>query len=1253
MRDPKAEPQKQSKAEQGKEGKPVSRVHKAQRPSPDSIKETPRMPKRLAMVAASISAALLLILPAASASAASPWWQIVDGARPTHLWEPVDELEVQEVKTEMADLSYIGPYKVFAAKVEVGGSIVGCLSGGDLLGFPGSFFCELETGLPGAETAAEFEAMLEGPYGAGEVEVTGGPVGGAPFQVATQWDRPVKVTPIVFAGEIALGTASSQILSEGSGRLFLILTNLGNAPLDATSTPLTIVDELPEGVLAYDVEGVAGARGEAGTVDCALPSTSLVSCTFEDELPSYEAIEVEIPVILEGSPPQAGAPGKVTVSGGNAATKSLTQAIEVSEEPVPFGFERFEMRSEEEGGEATTQAGAHPFQVVNTVQVKSGRMSGGRGGAFPIVEQPALPRNVRVAFPAGLVGTATPAPPCEMAVFLAVENFTNECPKESAVGVASVSFIDRTAFGFVRVAVPIFNLPPQHGEPARLGFLVVGNPVLISASADPEDGQRITGEVRNVTQLVQFVSATISLWGTPGDPRHDSSRGWECVYAFPAEGSECTPPVNRDETPFLRMPTQCKSPLDYRAEIEPWNVAAGSVVDEATFPGEPLLGCNRVPFDPKISSTATSKLAENPSGLDFELRLPGSGFDNPAEGSVSEAQPKRVEVVLPEGMTLNPAQAEGLAVCTPAQFAQEKSNSKPGEGCPEASKIGNVEAGTPLIDRKLEGSLYVAAPYDNPFNSLIATYITVRSPERGVLVKQPLEVRPDPETGQLVAIADNAPPAPYDYFRFHFREGGRAPLITPPACGNYETTARFVPWSAQDPDNPKPSEIVERKASFTVQRGVDGGACPPGGVPPFNPSFEAGSLNNDAKSYSPFYMRLTRRDGEQNMTKFSSVLPPGVLGKLAGVGKCSDSAIEAAKSKAGKEELASPSCPASSQIGRISAGAGVGSVLTYVGGKVYLAGPYKGAPLSVVVITPAVAGPFDVGTVVVREGLTLNPETAEVEVDGASSDPIPHILAGIPLKVRDLRVYVDRDQFIINPTSCDPSKAKATLFGSYLDLFSAADDVPAQMESRFQAANCANLGFRPKLKLNLKGGTKRGDFPGLRATLKARGADANIAAAQVTLPRSAFLEQGHIGTICTRVQFRAENCPKASVYGHAKAITPLLDEPIEGPVYMRSSDNKLPDLVIALKGIVDVNVVSRIDSFKGGLRSTFDSVPDAPISSFVLRMKGGKKGLIVNSRNLCAGKNRAKVTFTGQNGKVANLRPEMKPRCGKARKGKR
>jgi hypothetical protein len=379
-----------------------------------------------------------------------------------------------------------------------------------------------------------------------------------------------------------------------------------------------------------------------------------------------------------------------------------------------------------------------------------------------------------------------------------------------------------------------------------------------------------------------------------------------------------------------------------------------------------------------------------------------------------------------------------------------------------------------------------------------------------------------------------------------------------------------------------------------------------------------------------------------------------VLGSLAGVQKCSQAAVAVAKAKTGKQEQADPSCPAGSKIGSTLAGAGVGSVLTYVGGELYLGGPYKGAPLSVISITPAVAGPFDVGTVVVQLGLDLNPKTAEVEVDGDASDPIPHILEGIPLKVRDLRVYVDRPNFTLNPTSCEESSVKARIFGGYLDVFSPADDVPVDLATRYQAANCANLGFAPKLGLKLKGGTKRGAFPGLKAHYRPVAGHANIKDLVVRLPRSAFLEQGHIRTICTRVQFAADNCPKGAQYGYIRAWTPLLDEPLQGPVYLRSSNHKLPDLVFDLRGLVDVEVQTRIDSVSGGIRARVENAPDAPISRVILNMQGGKKGLIVNSRNLCTrNKARANVKGIGQNGKQFTRRPVLRAQCGNKRKAKR
>jgi hypothetical protein len=516
------------------------------------------------------------------------------------------------------------------------------------------------------------------------------------------------------------------------------------------------------------------------------------------------------------------------------------------------------------------------------------------------------------------------------------------------------------------------------------------------------------------------------------------------------------------------------------------------------------------------------------------------------------------------------------------------------------------------------------------------------------MVKLPGKVEPDPKTGQLITTFGDAPyeipQVPFSHFRFHFREGGRSPLITPPRCGTYTTTTVFTPWA--NPDRP-----LSTTADFKINKGVGGAPCP-SAIPPFKPGFTAGSINNSAGRYSPFYMRLTRQDGEQDLTRFDAVLPKGVIGKIAGVAKCADAAINVAKAKTGRQELAAPSCPPSSQLGRTVAGAGVGSQLTYVPGQLYLAGPLAGAPLSIVAITPAVAGPFDAGTVVVREALNVDSNTAEVIVDGAKSDPIPHILKGIPLKLRDLRVYADRPDFTLNPTSCAPKATKATLFGGFLNVFSVADDVPVALSSRYQAADCANLKFKPKVSLTLKGGTKRGDYPALRSVVDyPKGAGyANIAKAVATFPHSAFLAQEHIRTVCTRVQFAAKSCPRGSIYGHVKATTPLLEETVEGPIYLRSSSNPLPDLVFALRGIVDVNLVARIDSVEGRIRASFDSVPDVPVSKAIITMQGGKKGLIVNSRDLCAHKAKAKVNLTAQSGKTYNTTPVVVAKgCEKGR----
>ncbi len=956
--------------------------------------------------------------------------------------------------------------------------------------------------------------------------------------------------------------------------------------------------------------------------------------------------------------------GKLSLKSALATSLALlATAFAAAPASAEFGMESFDVTFENEDDSPALQAGSHPFQMTALFDINA--IETAFGGK--LLDEAV--KDLFITQPDGFIGKPKATPRCSNVDFLTFnpENANlPSCPNSAAIGVIGTKLANEFVPGVYAYA-PVYNLEPPPGVPAAFGFWAFGQlPVQIAVGVEDTYPYNIVAETRNPSQGLEFIGAGLTLWGTPADPAHDSLRGG-CVSLFnfanffeyePASSGECS--VNVPEEPFITLPRACRGPLATLWEMDsiqsPGAWISGSVLthDDAEPPNpQGFTGCGKLDYTPQIESKPTSDSAESGTGFDFNLDFEDVGLTNP--DGLAGSDTKKAEVVLPEGVTINPSVAEGLGVCTPADFDRETLNSPPGAGCPNSSKVGTLDVEVPIVDEALKGSIFLAQQDDpntttsgaeNPFDSLIALYFVIRNTNLGAISKLPVKVEPDPNTGRIVVTLDDSPQFPIAHFNAHLREGQRAALVTPATCGTYTTEARLYPWS--DPNNPRTVF-----ADFQVTKGVGGGPCPPGGVPSFKPHFEAGSLNNNAGSFSPFNMRLTRNDGEQNMTKFSSVLPPGVLGSLKGVDKCPDAAVDVAKSKSGREEIASPSCPANSLIGHTLAGAGVGGALTYVGGQVYLAGPYKGAPLSVISITPAVAGPFDADTVVVRLGLDLNPKTAEVEVDGAASDPIPHILKGIVLKVRDLRVYVDRPNFTLNPTSCDESSAKATLFGSFLNVLDPADDVPVDLATRFQAANCLNLGFKPDLKLNLKGGTKRGGHPGLTALYTPRPGDANVEGLVVRLPRSAFLDQAHIRTICTRVQFAADQCPKAAQYGYIRAWTPLLDEPLQGPVWLRSSNHKLPDLVFDLHGLVDIEVSVRIDSAKGGIRASLEDSPDAPISKVVLKMQGGKKGLIINSRNLCARKSRANVQSAGHNGKQSTANPVMKPQCSGKRKGGR
>jgi hypothetical protein len=900
---------------------------------------------------------------------------------------------------------------------------------------------------------------------------------------------------------------------------------------------------------------------------------------------------------------------------------------------------------------STSQAGAHP-DFTTTLKLKKD----------PEGKLPSTTRDLFFELPPGLLPNLSAVPKCSAAQFITTDindpsNKTG-CPQASQVGITEVE-IQSGNLVLSPIFEPVYNLEPRYGEPARLGFIANFIPVLVDAELRSDSDYGGTAKVEGASALVSVTAATTTIWGTPADESHDAQR----ITAYEAinnGGIPKTPngkrPAGLVPAPFMLNPTRCGQQQGVNFTAIPY--ALPELVSEAFAPLPSNTGCGLLDFNPDLSIVPTTSQAETGSGLDAELNFPTDGLEHP--NLLGEDEQKRVEVTLPEGVTVNPSEAAGgLGVCSEEDFEKETAASLPNEGCPETAKIGTVSAKSPLVNETAEGGLFLAKPYQNPSKTLLAIYLVLKIPDRGVIVKLSGKVSSDPKTGQLTTVFGEAgheiPQLPVSNFHLHFREGARAPLVTPDSCGHYESTAVFTSWGGQ---------TVTTHPSFDITKGVNGGPCPTGGLPPFKPGLIAGSINNAAGRFSPFNVRLSRQDGEQEITHFSIKLPPGLVGKLAGIPYCPESGIQQAKERTGphggEEELNDPSCPAASETGHTLAGAGVGSVLAYAPGKVYLAGPYHGSKLSIVAITAAKVGPFDLGTVVVREALQIDPETAEVFIDATGSDPIPHIIQGIPVHLRDIRAYVDKPEFVLNPTDCTRTSTASTVLGSGLDFVSEADDNPITVTSPFQAADCAALPFKPQLTMRLKGGTHRGSHPAFSAHLQMNGiGESGIASAQVTLPHSEYIENAHFNTICTRVQFKegagnGANCPQGSIYGHAKAVTPILAEPLEGPVMLRSNpDHILPDLVVALHNSqVDFDLVGHVEGVNGKLQNTFESSPDAPVSSFDISLEGGSKGLFVNSANLCAKKHYAKADFTGQNGKAYDTKPVLAVKCPKGKKHK-
>lgn len=801
-------------------------------------------------------------------------------------------------------------------------------------------------------------------------------------------------------------------------------------------------------------------------------------------------------------------------------------------------------------------------------------------------------RDLDVSLPPGLVGNVGKFPQCTMLQF---EN--SGCSIDSQIGI-----VDVTAFGLGTFTEPLYNMVPGPGTVARLGFYAQLYPNVVNLRVRSESDYGVTASAEGVLSAFPLVEATTTVWAVPADPSHDPQRitPQEALNAEPPPGGGR--PSGLVPAPLMSNPTRCGVPLGFGFLATSYQLPNSPSSAAATV--EPVSGCGKLTFAPSLEAAPTTPVAAAPSGLDVAVDLP----QDESTSGYATSQVRHARIALPQGMTIAAGAAAGQQACSAFEAGYQ---SRRAAACPDASKLGTAEIDVPALSRPLQGALYLRTPERG---HLFRVWLVVD--DLGLHLALPGELEVDRATGQISSAFVEMPEAPLRSAQVHVFGGSRGPLATPGSCGTYLTEWELTPWSGTPP--------VAGQAPMRIDQ-----ACAGGG---FSPRLSAGSVNPQAGSFTSFLTTLTREANEQNVSSFAVTLPRGVLAKVAGVPLCGDA------------PAATGACPAASRVGGVLVATGPGPSPLWLPqpGKdsidVYLAGRYGSAPYSLVVKAPAQAGPFDLGTVVTRAAIEIDPRTAQATI---SSDPLPQTLEGVPITYRTIHASVDRPRFAINPTGCREEEAAATVRST--------QGAVAKPSSRFQASGCAELPFRPRLSLRLKGKSDRGAFPALTATLRARPGDANIARAVVALPRSEFLEQAHIQTVCTRVQFAHDSCPRGSIYGRARAWSPLLDESLRGPVYLRSSSHLLPDLVLALRGRIEVDVVGRIDTDReGGIRTTFSAVPDAPISRAVVSMRGGDKGLLVNSRNLCTAESRADVSLVAHNGKRLDQRPLILNDCAKS-----
>ena len=858
------------------------------------------------------------------------------------------------------------------------------------------------------------------------------------------------------------GTRPSFLAPESeNGQLVATVSNLG----DVSSTgQVTITDTLPTGLSAKSIEAEAleGTGGEPNNKSAVCSPHPTVErplvCTITGVAP-FEAVELRIAVVVDPGAHECkqNAPdceqNLVSVSAPDSSSVSISRPVTISEEPVPFGVEAYEVTPEEEGGAPTTQAGKHPYQVTGTLTMNQAATT--RAKVHLEGHPVALAKDLAGLLPPGLIGNPTPFGKCSV-----TQLDNTGCPANSIIGVVTVTVNEPVSFGgLATFTTPIANMEPAVGEAARFGFFAASVPVFLSASVRSGGDYGVTLGGTDIPQVAAFLAYKLTFWGVPGDASHDNSRTQECLLETrqvalgqtPLGG--CKPLGELSPPPFLAMPTSCSGPLITSGEADAWDEPhpeGKRVTFPETEPMPAMQGCSKLPFEAQVNVTPDGNAASTPTGLSVDVHVPQGSILNAT--SLASSDVRNITVTLPEGVQVNPAGGNGLQACSEGlvgwegfkTFEDEPGVSvasftpnlpEPEEAgvnfCSTASKIGTVEVSTPLLpaDQHLVGSVYLASQNENPFGSLLALYLVARDPISGTVFKALGETKLS-ESGQIIGVFKNNPQVAFEDATLHFFGGERGPLSTPSRCGAYTTTASFLPWSAEPWD--EASETIAASSTFDITTGPHGTPCPGPGLP-FSPSLTGGTTNINAGGFTELSTTIGREDGQQNLQQVTLHMPAGLSGLLKGVTLCPE-----AQANAGE-------CGPESLIGETTVQAGVGNdPVSVKGGKVYLTEKYEGAPFGLSIVNPVKAGPFDLehdtskpatnmppcDCVVVRATVQVDPTSAALTITTntkAQGYNIPDMIDGIPVQIKAVNVTITRPGFTFNPTSCNPAEITGTI----------------------------------------------------------------------------------------------------------------------------------------------------------------------------------------------------------------------------------